>query len=202
VPSSPGNSPEQQQQRQPDKDRCVEEILQDLEKDKRKKSHSMAIGDFCNQIGQEQEESNHKEGSILFTFSSSSSSKTAITPAKRQRVEKAKTSVLNQVFKVERMPSQCAKQRLAAALGMSYKQIQIWFQNKRARCKLASWEAPPPRSFHTFHNTLVSSDGRYLRKELVKSQPQPHHHTPQLQQQGGGALPPAAASHRAILSIH
>jgi hypothetical protein len=88
--------------------------------------------------------------------------------AKRRRVGKDQTGILDLMFKVEPMPSQATKKRLADGLGMTYKQVQIWFQNKRARCKRAV-EAPP-RSSHTFHNVLVSHDGRFMMKELAKAQ--------------------------------
>lgn len=95
---------------------------------------------------------------------------------KRRRVGKDQTGILDLMFKVEPMPTQVTKKRLADGLGMTYKQVQIWFQNKRARCKRAV-EAPP-RSSHTFHNVLVSSDGRFMIKELAKARQQSQQQSP------------------------
>jgi hypothetical protein len=95
---------------------------------------------------------------------------------KRRRVGKDQTGILDLMFKVEPMPTQVTKKRLAEGLGMTYKQVQIWFQNKRARCKRAV-EAPP-RSSHTFHNVLVSSDGRFMIKELAKAREQSQQQSP------------------------
>ncbi len=49
--------------------------------------------------------------------------------------------LLDSVFLLERCPGRDLRQQLAAHLGISMRQVQVWFQNKRARAKNAEARA-------------------------------------------------------------
>ncbi|ELR17160.1 homeobox domain containing protein [Acanthamoeba castellanii str. Neff] len=46
-----------------------------------------------------------------------------------------RTATLEQAFTTDPSPSLAAKRRLAMQLGMTLRQVQMWFQNRRAKAK-------------------------------------------------------------------
>lgn len=46
------------------------------------------------------------------------------------------TETLNRIFLINKFPSEEVKRDLGYILNLSYKTVQIWFQNKRQRCKV------------------------------------------------------------------
>lgn len=73
---------------------------------------------------------------IDFTDEIKKSFEVSETPKKsRTKLESWQISVLEKAYEDDSHPSQKAKGRLSAALGIQIKSIQIWFQNKRAKEK-------------------------------------------------------------------
>lgn len=54
---------------------------------------------------------------------------------RRRRYTEQELEVLMQSFRQNPKPSRAVKERLADQLGTTYKRINIWFQNQRARVK-------------------------------------------------------------------
>ncbi|PIA15859.1 homeobox, partial [Coemansia reversa NRRL 1564] len=54
---------------------------------------------------------------------------------KRARATSEQVSVLESVFAVNRSPASRLREDLAARLGMAPRQVQVWFQNRRAKEK-------------------------------------------------------------------
>lgn len=55
--------------------------------------------------------------------------------ARTRRFPRTITEVLEESFEVDQYPSECEKKRLACSCGLSPKQINNWFTNKRNRSK-------------------------------------------------------------------
>lgn len=67
------------------------------------------------------------------------------------------TELLTRVFNLNKFPSEIVKQDLSIILSLSYKSIQIWFQNKRQRSKiLRKICSRGEKSVFISHNKLVS----------------------------------------------
>ena len=52
---------------------------------------------------------------------------------RRHRLASTELAYLNQAFAIDPLPNTAARQRIAAAVGMSEKAVQTWFQNRRAK---------------------------------------------------------------------
>lgn len=65
--------------------------------------------------------------------------------------------LLSRIFNLNKFPSEDVKQDLSIILSLSYKSIQIWFQNKRQRSKIEQKiDVRAERSVYISHNKLVS----------------------------------------------
>jgi len=56
-------------------------------------------------------------------------------PKKRQRTNPEQLEILENVYKVEKLPGSELRKELAGKLKMTPRRVQVWFQNKRAKEK-------------------------------------------------------------------
>eukprot|EP00005_Dracoamoeba_jomungandri_P012989 CAMPEP_0174275520 /NCGR_PEP_ID=MMETSP0439-20130205/59870_1 /TAXON_ID=0 /ORGANISM="Stereomyxa ramosa, Strain Chinc5" /LENGTH=759 /DNA_ID=CAMNT_0015367631 /DNA_START=241 /DNA_END=2520 /DNA_ORIENTATION=+ len=68
---------------------------------------------------------------------------TAVKRRKRTRITATQRRVLEEIFKLDPLPSSTTKKRLGVQLGIDYHKVQVWFQNKRARSKKKVQTNPP-----------------------------------------------------------
>eukprot|EP00898_Chlorokybus_atmophyticus_P006610 jgi/Chlat1/6950/Chrsp52S06623 len=66
-------------------------------------------------------------------------------PGKKLQLEKEKLQILEEAFNVQSTPTPERKQELARQLGLLPRQVEVWFQNRRARTlikqRAQNWEA-------------------------------------------------------------
>ncbi|KAJ2363214.1 hypothetical protein H4S01_004412 [Coemansia sp. RSA 2610] len=65
---------------------------------------------------------------------------------KRARATSEQVSVLENVYSVNRSPASRMREDLAASLGMAPRQVQVWFQNRRAKEKLQQKNSRVPQN--------------------------------------------------------
>ncbi|KAJ2031397.1 hypothetical protein GGI08_009391, partial [Coemansia sp. S2] len=70
------------------------------------------------------------------------------THRKRARATTEQVAVLESVFMVNRSPASRLREDLAARLGMAPRQVQVWFQNRRAKEKTQQ-RNPRPLQHHS-----------------------------------------------------
>lgn len=63
----------------------------------------------------------------------------------RTRISAAQTMELERAYATGRFPSDAARRELAARLGLTPRNVQVWFQNRRQRLR-----APPDASLRIF----------------------------------------------------
>ncbi|KAJ2793472.1 hypothetical protein H4S07_007038, partial [Coemansia furcata] len=78
----------------------------------------------------------------------SAKSGTKQTHRKRARATTEQVAVLESVFMVNRSPASRLREDLAARLGMAPRQVQVWFQNRRAKEKTQQ-RNPRPLQHHS-----------------------------------------------------
>jgi hypothetical protein len=78
-------------------------------------------------------------------------------------------ATLEQAFTTDPSPSLAAKRRLAMQLDMTLRQVQMWFQNRRAKAKRRGEVLNLRKATLLFHHTSVheGGDGRHRDLRLV-----------------------------------
>jgi len=83
--------------------------------------------------------------------------------SRRKRATPEQVFILEQVFDMNPLPTAATKKELAKRIGMSHRQIQVWFQNKRARMKRMG-QVPKCKDPFVFHHLAVAQDGEFSLK--------------------------------------
>ncbi|KAJ2594882.1 hypothetical protein GGF39_004049 [Coemansia sp. RSA 1721] len=86
-------------------------------------------------ISSGQDNSSVSKDSMAGTASSGGRHSTKSSHRKRARATSEQVNVLESVFVVNRSPASRLREDLAARLGMAPRQVQVWFQNRRAKEK-------------------------------------------------------------------
>lgn len=104
---------------------------------------------------------------------------------KRKRISPEQFSVLSSVFECNDTPSFDLRETTAAQLGMSNREVQVWFQNRRAKMgrhkstsleTCPALESVPSRSFEAFSSTATRVSPDYSTSRL--GQARNHHSAP------------------------
>ena len=95
--------------------------------------HSKDIHDFALLSPVSQTSSTFSTG--IDSPSASTASPTDNFIKRRHRLTSTESTYLNQMFAIDSSPNTIARQRIAKAIGMSEKAVQVWFQNKRAKMR-------------------------------------------------------------------
>ncbi|XP_068636806.1 homeobox-leucine zipper protein HAT14-like [Aristolochia californica] len=85
-------------------------------------------------------------------------------PRKKLRLSKEQSALLEESFKEHKTLTPTQKQELAAKLNLRSRQVEIWFQNRRARTKLKKTEVDC--EFLKKCCASLSDENRRLKKEL------------------------------------
>ena len=72
----------------------------------------------------------------------SSAKAQAQSSAKRMQLSRDQKALLETVYAMEKLPDAALRERLGNHLGLTARQVQVWFQNRRQRSK--STPADPP----------------------------------------------------------
>ncbi|KAK7329711.1 hypothetical protein VNO77_23886 [Canavalia gladiata] len=83
---------------------------------------------------------------------------------KKLRLTKEQSTMLENTFKLHSTLNPVQKQALADQLNLKTRQVEVWFQNRRARTKLKQTEVD--REFLKKHCENLSDENRRLKKEL------------------------------------
>ncbi|CAI9787462.1 unnamed protein product [Fraxinus pennsylvanica] len=87
---------------------------------------------------------------------------------KKLRLSKEQITLLEDTFKQHTTLNTVQKQTLAERLNLKPRQVEVWFQNRRARTKLKQTEVDC--EFLKKHFERLSEENRRLNKELVELQ--------------------------------
>ncbi|KAL2338707.1 hypothetical protein Fmac_013153 [Flemingia macrophylla] len=83
---------------------------------------------------------------------------------KKLRLSKEQSAMLENSFKLHSTLNPVQKQALADQLNLKARQVEVWFQNRRARTKLKQTEVD--REFLKKHCQNLSDENRRLKREL------------------------------------
>ncbi|KAI0082086.1 homeobox-domain-containing protein [Panus rudis PR-1116 ss-1] len=90
---------------------------------------------------------------------------------RKPQFKQSAVPLLEDAFAHNAYPSRDEKIRLANQLGMDYKQVHVWFQNKRARAKRDGWEPRKDSQFvctNAVDETLLLSSAKALLAQKLE----------------------------------
>ncbi|TPX68099.1 hypothetical protein SpCBS45565_g03368 [Spizellomyces sp. 'palustris'] len=113
---------------------------------------------------------------------------------RRFRATEEQLSILNEAFANTEIPTRDEKKALAAKLGMAERQVQVWFQNRRAAKKTSPRSLERSMSPVTSPSLVPTSTSGVSPKMLILHSP------PRIRPQAVKAVPPPAPTHPTALS--
>ncbi|KAI9285665.1 hypothetical protein BC943DRAFT_336967 [Umbelopsis sp. AD052] len=84
-----------------------------------------------------------------------------ITKGKRKRISPEQLKSLLEVFEQTDTPSSQLREELAERLNMSKREVQVWFQNRRAKASRMRNNSQDPFEKHTKHRRKSTSSGSF-----------------------------------------
>ncbi|EJW05066.1 hypothetical protein EDEG_00847 [Edhazardia aedis USNM 41457] len=90
---------------------------------------------------------------------------------KRVRLSSEKTLFLQQFFDQKPRPTTIEKRELAKKLQLNFRSVQVWFQNRRAKCKKDLIERSSNHPYPQINRSLATNNSLFTRRDTLMHRP-------------------------------